>query len=234
MDSYTMTESVKDEITVPIVYEGRAAKVILDNSELQEIENNYDECAVAGASDYAIEDYFPEIEAAHSGTLASQWIPQDPELWKIENYEAFLRAREELLAEEANRCLGDLLHGENHWLEDRSTLPVPTVEKLGSIDSEEEEQELSALNTWVSARGLPLGEFSFELSDAETREQQAAFDLAWPQGLQEELSQPVAVLLNESPALIALASQAEYRCFTDSASLRKYVEDNILANTLAY
>ena len=56
VDSYTMTESVADEITVPIVYEGRAAKVILDNAKLEEIENYYDQCAEAGASDYAIED----------------------------------------------------------------------------------------------------------------------------------------------------------------------------------
>ncbi|PCJ54819.1 MAG: type I restriction endonuclease [Planctomycetota bacterium] len=56
VDAYTMSESVADEITVPIVYEGRAAKVILDNSKLQEIENYYDACAKAGASDYAIED----------------------------------------------------------------------------------------------------------------------------------------------------------------------------------
>jgi len=56
VDAYTMTESVADEITVPIVYEGRAAKVILDNSKLQEIEKYYDTCADAGASDYAIED----------------------------------------------------------------------------------------------------------------------------------------------------------------------------------
>ena len=56
VDAYTMTESVADEITVPIVYEGRAAKVILDNSKLQEIEKYYDKCADAGASDYAIED----------------------------------------------------------------------------------------------------------------------------------------------------------------------------------
>ncbi|MCH8491252.1 MAG: DUF3387 domain-containing protein, partial [Oceanicaulis sp.] len=56
VDAYTMTESVADEITVPIVYEGRAAKVILDNSKLEEIEKYYDQCADAGASDYAIED----------------------------------------------------------------------------------------------------------------------------------------------------------------------------------
>ncbi|GBO87943.1 type I restriction endonuclease subunit R [Marinobacter salsuginis] len=56
VDSYTMTESVKDEITVPIVYEGRAAKVILDNEKLQEIEAYYDRCAEDGASEYQIED----------------------------------------------------------------------------------------------------------------------------------------------------------------------------------
>jgi type I restriction enzyme R subunit len=56
VDAYTMTESVVDEITVPIVYEGRAAKVILDNRKLQDIEKYYDTCADAGASDYAIED----------------------------------------------------------------------------------------------------------------------------------------------------------------------------------
>jgi type I restriction enzyme R subunit len=39
VDSYTMTESVQDEITVRIVYEGRAAKVILDASKLEEVEN---------------------------------------------------------------------------------------------------------------------------------------------------------------------------------------------------
>ena len=56
VDSYTMTESVADEITVRIVYEGRAAKVVLDNSKLEEIEDYYDRCADEGASDYAIEE----------------------------------------------------------------------------------------------------------------------------------------------------------------------------------
>ena len=56
VDSYTMTESVKDDITVPIVYEGRAAKVVLDNSKLDEIEAYYNQCAEEGASDYQIEE----------------------------------------------------------------------------------------------------------------------------------------------------------------------------------
>ena len=56
VDSYTMTESVKDEITVRIVYEGRAAKVVLDNSKLVEIEEYYENCVAEGASEYQVED----------------------------------------------------------------------------------------------------------------------------------------------------------------------------------
>ncbi|MBM9616636.1 type I restriction endonuclease subunit R [Desulfobulbus rhabdoformis] len=55
VDSYTMTESVKDGITVPIVYEGRAAKVVLDNSKLEEIEKYYEKCAKQGANTHQIE-----------------------------------------------------------------------------------------------------------------------------------------------------------------------------------
>lgn len=56
VDSYTMTESVNDEITVRIVYEGRAAKVILNNKELQKIEKYYEEASVSGASEYHLEE----------------------------------------------------------------------------------------------------------------------------------------------------------------------------------
>jgi type I restriction enzyme R subunit len=56
VDSYTMTESVRDEITVRIVYEGRAAKVALHNSELEKIEKYYEEVAEKGANEYQIEE----------------------------------------------------------------------------------------------------------------------------------------------------------------------------------
>jgi type I restriction enzyme R subunit len=56
VDSYTMTESVKDEITVRIVYEGRAAKVILNNAKLAEIEAYYQQCADDGGNEHQIEE----------------------------------------------------------------------------------------------------------------------------------------------------------------------------------
>jgi len=56
VDAYTMNESVKDEITVRIVYEGRAAKVLLKNEKLAEIEGYYNQCADEGANEYQIEE----------------------------------------------------------------------------------------------------------------------------------------------------------------------------------
>lgn len=55
VDIYTMTESVRDEITVRLVYEGRAALVNLKNSKLKDIENYYNEVEEAGANQYQVE-----------------------------------------------------------------------------------------------------------------------------------------------------------------------------------
>lgn len=55
VDSYTMVESVYDEITVRIVYEGRAAKVLLDSKQLDEVEKYYKACEDAGANEHQIE-----------------------------------------------------------------------------------------------------------------------------------------------------------------------------------
>lgn len=56
VDRYTMTEAVTDEITRKIVYEGRAAKVLLDSAKVKEIETFYERCKQEGASDYQIEE----------------------------------------------------------------------------------------------------------------------------------------------------------------------------------
>jgi type I restriction enzyme R subunit len=50
VDAYTMKESVEDEITVKIVYEGRAAKVLLNDEKLKEIEKYYKKCEVDGSN----------------------------------------------------------------------------------------------------------------------------------------------------------------------------------------
>ncbi len=53
---YTMTEAVKDEITVNLVYDGRAARVTLREDKLREIETYYDKCASLGSSEEQVEE----------------------------------------------------------------------------------------------------------------------------------------------------------------------------------
>lgn len=182
-------------------------------------------------------EYFPEIEEAHPGALESQWIPMDERLWDVGNYPEFLEACRELLAAETNQRLADLMHGDERWLvsETRAVSATPTmpeVRVIGTINSEEE-QVLNDLNNWVEGLGLARGQMEFGYTNAETGVQEAVFDLAWPDGLQYELSPPVAVLLNEPGEVIALASHAGYRCFTDVADFKRYVQAEILDSSFA-
>lgn len=178
-------------------------------------------------SDKLPEEYFPKVEEAHPGALASQWIPMDPELWKIENYRSFLQERQRLLADEVNRRMKELLHGDTRWLEG-SRAVVSVSEPLTRTTSPEEEEALDALNDWMEAQGLPRGERDYDFADPVTGVQRAVFDLAWPRGVQEDLGQPVTVLLDESAETIAVASQAGFRCFTAVAEFQRYVRTEIL------
>lgn len=175
------------------------------------------------------EEYFPEIEERHPGALASQWIPTDPALWKVENFRAFLEARKVLLADELNLRMEGLLHGDSRWLAGSAAVAADTTADPGGIASEEEEQQIESVNAWMADQGLPAGTVAYDFADTVTGEQKAVFDLAWPTGIQEELSQPVAVLLNEGAETISIASQAGYRCFTSTDEFRRYVERDILA-----
>ncbi|MBZ0168648.1 hypothetical protein MELA_00301 [Candidatus Methylomirabilis lanthanidiphila] len=177
------------------------------------------------------EEYFPEIARAHPHALASQWIPADPNLWKIENFREFLEARKVLLAAEVNRRMKDLLHGSDEWLAGAAPQAPAAVVVGGGITSEAEEEQLEALNHWMEENRLPRGVLAYDLADPATGEQKAVFDLAWPSGIQEELSQPVAVLLNEGNETLAIASQAGFRFFTSVDDFQRYVRDDILVET---
>jgi hypothetical protein len=179
-------------------------------------------------SDRLPEEYFPEIQMSHPGALASQWIPDDPELWKIENFREFLEARKVLLAAEVNRRMEDLLHRDTRWLEGTPGPAAAAGPIVGGITSEEEEEQLEELNDWIEEQGLPRGVLAYDFSDPNTGQQRAVFDLAWPNGIQEELSQPVAVLFNEGHEVIAIASQAGYRCFGTLSEFKRYVQTEIL------
>ena len=176
-------------------------------------------------SDTLPEIYFPRVEQAHPGALESQWIPQDPHLYRLENYLEFLEARKRLLAEEANKRMRELLHGDERWMDGTPVSPKPQYS--AGIESAEEEQELISVNQWMINQGFVAGTLAFEYADP-AGNPRAVFDLAWPQGVQPELSQPVVLLLNETGQTIALASAAGYRCFTSKQEFEHYIQAEIL------
>ena len=164
------------------------------------------------------------------GAVESHWIPMDRELWKTENYREFLAARRQLLANAANEFLDSLVAGEVPEPEAMpSVVGREPVTVPGGIATGEEEQLLQDCNEWVVGQGLPEGEYVYELSDPNTREPLAILDLAWPDGHQEGLSQPVALLIDEGRETEEAVNRPGYRYFTDVDSFRHYVESEILA-----
>ena len=76
---------------------------------------------------------------------------------------------------------------------------------LGAVLDEDEEARLIDANTWVVAQALPEGDFMYEIL-SDSGDVIACFDLAWPDGLQFGLSEPVALLLDEPPEVLQLAN----------------------------
>ena len=76
IDMYTMQESVADKITVRIVYEGRAAKVTLNEKKLDAIEEYYKNCAAEGTNEY-------QIEESKKATTQMEAILGDPKRLKL-------------------------------------------------------------------------------------------------------------------------------------------------------
>jgi 5-methylcytosine-specific restriction endonuclease McrA len=178
-------------------------------------------------------EYFEEVQRRYPGALESHWIPIDRKLWKVENYNQFLEARRELLAEAANRFLQGLLEGALPEPEKSPSIldrDVPVV--LSQIESDDEERLLRDCNAIIARQGLVEGELLYELADPDTGELLAVLDLAWPEGLQPGLTQPIAILINETAETVEVASAAGFRCFTEIESFLNYVAQEIPSTTL--
>ena len=176
-------------------------------------------------------EYFREIEARHPGALESQWIPMDRELWELENYPQFLEARRRLLAEAANGLLAELRHEAPALaapIEAAHAEPIPEPVP-GGVADDDEEAALHDLLDWVRRHDLPDGHYEYELADPDTGAPLAVLDLAWPDGLQPEYSDPVAVLLDEGPETLQIANDHGFRHFTNIDAFKRYAETDVLA-----
>jgi hypothetical protein len=134
------------------------------------------------------------------------------------------------MADAANQFLDKLLGGsmpEKKIAQFEGKLPVENV--VGGIATKEEARIITDCFKWVIAQGLPAGEIEYELCDSETGAPLATIDIAWPKGLQEGLSDPVAVILDESPEIEAILNRLGYKFFTSVDDFKDYVRKEVLS-----
>jgi len=168
--------------------------------------------------------YFYWTQKNFSGALESQWIPMDEELWKIENYLDFLKARRQLLADATNNYLKSL----NPHHPDTDSITEKPTDSQTHIDSVDEESQINEVQSWMESHQLSSGEFGYDLGQSQKDASRAIIDLAWPNGIREGLDRPMAILLNESAETYQIVNQAGYQCFTDIQSFKKYVVVEII------
>lgn len=173
-------------------------------------------------------DYFPKYMEKTPGAMETHWIPLNPELRDVSRYLDFLEERRKLLAESANKFLNDLLHGsvEDREVEDFANRTVEKEELKEQTEELSEEDIIMNLSIWMEDQGLNPGEMYFDLAD-DAGAQLATIDIAWPDGIQSGLSEPVALLLGEPIEIHQIVNSAGYRYFTDVDTFKKYVESFI-------
>ena len=67
----------------------------------------------------------------------------------------------------------------------------------------------------------------------ESGEALAVIDLAWPDGLQSGLSDPVALLIDEDAEIERIVNRAGYRSFTSLSAFQHYVALEVLPGEVA-
>ena len=174
------------------------------------------------------EVYLEIIEEKYPGALSSQWIPMDRELWKVENYLDFLAERRRLLADAANRILDELLMG---TFADVQSVNYSTDLAQLSLEIKDLDDDLMEILTWIEDKDLPIPEISFEISDPETGESLTIMELAWPNGLQEGYSQPLALVFEINKETEMILNNAGYVYFNSIEALRRYLEEKIAIMT---
>jgi hypothetical protein len=167
------------------------------------------------------EDYFSEVEAKHPGVLASQWIPRDPALWRIDRYPDFLAARRELLAEAANTFLNQLRSGSapghGQPLERRTVV----IEEIEDFDSRRD--QVTAFIAELVELGCADPAVDCEVSDPATGQVLAIAEACWPEGLQPGQGDPVILELDPAEADLPRLKEIGYEVFTSIEPLRGYV-----------
>lgn len=180
-------------------------------------------CFLTQATNLAVgnrrpEDYFAEAEEKHPGVLASQWIPTDPDLWRVERYGDFLAARRELLADAAASFLAELRTGATS---DSAELRPVTVRAEDTDDART--VQIATLIEELTRLGYGTPELDSEIADPATGRELAVAEAFWPDGLQPGQGKPTILELDPDPADLPRLEELGYEVFTSVDALLGYV-----------
>ena len=124
------------------------------------------------------EDYLPEVKENHPEIFEKQYIPENPEFWKLENYEEFLAKRREMIADAINEFLESfetpespdessieslIQKGENHRIEFKETLLYDVYQ-----DQPNKELKLEAVKEIASFANAEGGTLIIGVADDKT------------------------------------------------------------------
>lgn len=167
-------------------------------------------------SDQKPEGYFPIYMEKCPGAIESHCVPTASHLLTIDAYDAFLEERRKLLAKSANAILEDLWKG-------KLAQPSAPMTKMSVTEPEDDEEAvIEELVSWLKNEGFAPGikDYSAVIGYAGTP---IIIDVAWPDGLQEGFTEPVALMINEEPGDIYRVNAVGYRVFTRADDLKNYV-----------
>ncbi|WP_158884560.1 GmrSD restriction endonuclease domain-containing protein [Amycolatopsis anabasis] len=167
----------------------------------------------------APEDYFAEAERKYPGVLASQWIPLDPALWKVDRYEDFLEARRELLAEAAQSFLSSLRTSTGSS-EERLLAPLSVI---GEEEEDARTTQVRDLIEELRRLGYSMPSTDAEIADPVSGRQIAVAEALWPDGLQAGQGNPVVLELDPESADLTRLAELGYEVFTSVDALLGFV-----------
>ncbi len=167
------------------------------------------------------EDYLPEVQAKHPGVLESQWIPTDPDLWKVERYTDFLNARRELLAASAQSFLESLRSSDGP----HDDLLLERLQVAEEVVDDPRVEQVRELIDELNRRGYAEPEVDAEIPDPDTGAVLAVAEAFWPRGLQQELGDPVVLELDPDDANLPRLEELKIRVFTSVDALLRFVEN---------
>lgn len=170
-------------------------------------------------------EYLPEVQAKHPGVLESQWIPTDPDLWRVDRYLDFLAARRELLATSAQSFLESLRNPEAP----HDGAVLERLQVADEVIDDPRSDQVRALIGELTGRGFATPEVDAEIPDPVSGVGLAVAEAFWPDGLQEGLGSPVVLELDPEDADLPRLEELGYRVFTSVEALLGYVDSESAA-----